>query len=80
MLYDTCKYYMCQSIVNMYTPMPLIPAAQTPTHLAPSRDDEIARRCGHGAGTERDGIQVGRDVAEREGLVRNFNSATLDSP
>ena len=26
MLYDTCNYYMCQSIVNMYTPIPLMGA------------------------------------------------------
>lgn len=26
MFYDTCNYYMCQSIVNMYTPIPLMGA------------------------------------------------------
>ena len=34
MLYDTCNYYMCQSIVNMYTPIPrrrpATPPAQCP--------------------------------------------------
>ena len=59
------------------------PRHELPHTLHAYADDEIARYGWHGAGTERDGIQVGRDVAEREGLVRNFDCwkrPMLDSP
>ena len=52
----------------------LIPAA-LPYTLHAHADGEIARHGEHGAGSERDGIHVGRDVAERKGLVRNFDCA-----